>query len=122
MQATFVQTNGGQAALIQLTSEIYGGELYEYYPLGKYIVAAPGVCGGRPTFKYTRLEVSMILAQLSIGRTIDELVRDYRRPELTPEAIYEALLLASKGVVKAFSVAQLMNLPSMSITSGNKSR
>ena len=108
MQPTSVQANGVQPAPIQLTSEIYGGEIYEYYPLGQYIVAAPGVCGGRPTFKYTRLEVSMILAQLSIGRTIDELVRDYRRPELTPEAIYEALLLASKGVAKAFSVAQLM--------------
>jgi uncharacterized protein (DUF433 family) len=108
VQATFVQTNGAQSSPVQLTSEIYGGEVYEYYPLGKYIVAAPGVCGGRPTFKYTRLEVSMILAQLSIGRTVDELVLDYRRPELTHEAVYEALLLASKGIVKAFSVTQLV--------------
>ena len=107
MQATIVQMNSTQSLPTQLTSEIYGGEAYEYYPLGKYIVAAPGVCGGRPTFKYTRLEVSMILAQLSIGRTVDELIQDYRRPELTHEAVYEALLVASKGVVKAFSVTQL---------------
>jgi len=33
-----------------------GGEPYEYYPLGEYIVIAPGVCGGRPTFKGTRLD------------------------------------------------------------------
>jgi uncharacterized protein (DUF433 family) len=109
MQTTFAQANSLQPPPIQLTSEIYGGEVYEYYPLGKYIVAAPGVCGGRPTFKYTRLEVSMILAQLSIGRTVDELVGDYRRPELTREAVYEALLLASKGVAKVFSVTQLAN-------------
>jgi len=108
MQATFVQTNNIQPSPTQLTSEIYGGEAYDYYPLGKYIVAAPGICGGRPTFKYTRLEVSMILAQLSTGRTVDELVRDYRRPELTHEAVYEALLLASKGITKVFSVTQLM--------------
>ena len=38
----------------KLTTEIVGGESYEYYPLGKYIVATPGGCGGRPTFKYTR--------------------------------------------------------------------
>lgn len=34
----------------ELVSEIYGGEPYEYYPLGEHIVAAPGVCRGRPTF------------------------------------------------------------------------
>ncbi|MCE7986806.1 MAG: DUF433 domain-containing protein [Caldilinea sp. CFX5] len=29
------------------------------------MVAAPGVCGGRPTFKYTRLEATMVLAFLA---------------------------------------------------------
>jgi hypothetical protein len=38
----------------QIVRELYGGSLYEYYPIGQHIVAAPGVCGGRPTFKYTR--------------------------------------------------------------------
>jgi hypothetical protein len=38
-----------------LVCEMYGDVPYEYYPIGQYIVAAPGVCGGRPTFKYTRL-------------------------------------------------------------------
>lgn len=27
----------------RLEREMYGGEPYEYYPLGQYIVAAPGV-------------------------------------------------------------------------------
>jgi hypothetical protein len=32
----------------QLVREIIEGEPYEYYPLGQYIVVAPGVCGGAP--------------------------------------------------------------------------
>jgi hypothetical protein len=43
---------------LELVRETVGGEPYEYYPLGQYVVIAPGVCGGRPTFKYTRLDVS----------------------------------------------------------------
>ena len=41
----------------KLVREMVGGESYEYSSLGRYIVAAPGVCGGRPTFKYTRIDV-----------------------------------------------------------------
>jgi hypothetical protein len=34
---------------MELVTETVGGEAYAYYPLGEYIVRAPGVCGGRPT-------------------------------------------------------------------------
>ena len=93
------QNNGTISQNGQLVQEEYGGEIYEYYPLGQYIVAAPGVCGGRPTFKYTRLEPSMILAQLSLGRTIDEIVQAYALSKLTPEAVQEAIRLASDAFV-----------------------
>lgn len=53
-----------ETAKPQLVREEYGGEIYEYYPLGEYVVVAPGVCGGRPTFKYTRLEVSVIISMV----------------------------------------------------------
>ncbi|WP_369229461.1 DUF433 domain-containing protein [Candidatus Entotheonella palauensis] len=46
--------------------------MYEYFPIGQYIVAAPKICGGRSTFKYTRLEVATILdliAAFSVMRT-----------------------------------------------------
>ena len=49
-------SNGAKSALRErsngLVREMYGGEPYEYYPLGSYIVVAPRVCGGRPTFWY----------------------------------------------------------------------
>lgn len=78
-----------------LEVEIYGGEPYEYHPLGKYIVMAPGVCGGRPTFKYTRIDASLILALLSTGDTIESLVKGYGDSDLTAEAIQEAIGLTS---------------------------
>ena len=50
-----------------LVCEMQGDVPYEYYPIGQYIVAAPGVYGGRPTFKYTRLEVAVVLDLLAAG-------------------------------------------------------
>lgn len=90
----------------QLTRELYGSEVYEYYPLGEYIVAAPGVCGGRPTFKYTRLEVSMILAWLANGETIEAVVKDYARSKLTLEAVREAIELASQALIQSTQALQ----------------
>lgn len=86
---------------MELVRESYGGEPYEYYPLGNHVVAAPGVCGGRPTFKYTRIEVSFILARLAAGETAAELIRDYARPELTLEAIEEAVHLATDALARS---------------------
>ncbi|MFN8486712.1 MAG: DUF433 domain-containing protein [Caldilineaceae bacterium] len=98
--------NGSTPSSMQLTRELYGGEVYEYYPLGQYIVAAPGVCGGRPTFKYTRLEASMILAWLANGETIEEVVKGYARSKLTPEAVREAIQLASQALVQSTQALQ----------------
>ena len=78
----------------QLVRETSGDTLYEYYAIGEYIVAAPGVCGGRPTFKYTRLEVATILDLLAVGWTVEQLVEEYDQSQLTPETIAEAVRLA----------------------------
>ncbi len=86
---------------LNLIREMRGGELYEYYPLGKYVVAAPDVCGGRPTFKYTRLEVSVALSLIAKGGTIKEVAREYSHSHLTPEAVQEALRLAEQALVQS---------------------
>jgi len=77
-----------------LMCETVGGESYDYYPLGKYVVAAPGVCGGRPTFKYTRIEVEVVLDLLAAGEPVKQLVKNFRG-RVPKAAIEEALRLAA---------------------------
>lgn len=62
----------------ELVTEIVGNEPYQYYPMGDYVVRATGVCGGRPTFKYTRIEITGTLERLAAGESIDSLVQAYR--------------------------------------------
>jgi len=73
-------------------TEIRNGETYEYYPIGEYIVRAMGVCGGRPTFKYTRIEISGALDRLNTGENIDDMIEGYRGL-VSREAILEAIRL-----------------------------
>jgi uncharacterized protein (DUF433 family) len=77
--------------------ETVGGEPYEYYPLGKHVVCARGVCGGRPTFKYTRIDVRHAMALLASGQTVDEVAAAY---ELPLGAVKEALALAGQAFEK----------------------
>lgn len=86
---------------LQLTREIVGGEWYEYVPLGEHVVAAPGVCGGRPTFKYTRLEVSVILDLLAAGWSIEKLLRNYSESRISEAAIKEAVHLARNALLQS---------------------
>jgi uncharacterized protein (DUF433 family) len=83
----------------QLTREMVGGEWYEYVPLGEHVVAAPGVCGGRPTFKYTRLEVSVILDLLAAGYSVKDLLRKYSDSQISAAAIEEAVHLAKEALL-----------------------
>jgi len=91
------RVNGSPKRLVR---EKYGGEVYAYYPLGKYIVAAPGVCGGRPTFKYTRIQAGFVLDLLSAGWSIERISREYRASHVTAEAINEAIQLAKTALVR----------------------
>lgn len=81
-----------------LVQENYGGEVYEYYPLGQHIVSAPGVCGGRPTFKYTRLEVAFVLDLVASGWSIEKVVQHYEASRLTTETVREAIELAKEAL------------------------
>lgn len=90
----------------RLVREMYGGEPYEHYPIGKYVVSAPGVCGGRPTFKYTRLEVSTVLALIASGETIEQVVQNYSLSQLTREAVQEAIHLADRALVQSTQMLQ----------------
>lgn len=81
-------------------TELVGGEEYQYYPLGDYVVRAHGVCGGRPTFKYTRIEIAGVLERLASGESIPQLVHGYHG-RISPEAIAEAISLVTSGYMGA---------------------
>jgi uncharacterized protein (DUF433 family) len=83
----------------KLVSEVIDGELYQYYPLGEYVVRAIGVCGGRPTFKYTRIEVAGTLDRLAAGENLDEVVAGYRG-RVPREAVLEALRVVMAGFLE----------------------
>jgi uncharacterized protein (DUF433 family) len=78
----------------KLVRELVGSESYEYYPIGRHIVVAPGVCGGRPTFKYTRIDVRHALRLVAAGRAIEQVAKGY---EIPVAAVREALTLAAKA-------------------------
>jgi uncharacterized protein (DUF433 family) len=73
----------------KLVTEVVDGEPYQYYPLGEHVVRAIGVCSGRPTFKYTRIEITGTLERLAAGESLDEVVAGYRG-RVSREAILEA--------------------------------
>lgn len=85
--------------MASMVTEVYGGEPYEYYPLGHYVVRAPGVCGGRPTFKYTRIEIAGTLDRLAAGEDLDEIVAGYQG-RVPKEAILEAIQIVTEGFIK----------------------
>jgi uncharacterized protein (DUF433 family) len=85
----------------KLTRERVDDEWYEYVPLGKHVVAAPGICGGRPTFKYTRLEVSVILDLLAAGHSVTDVLRKYAQSDISAESIKEAVQLARNALLRS---------------------
>ena len=90
-----------------LVVEMYSGEPYEYYPLGEHVVRAPGVCGGQPTIKYTRIEAAMILALLKLGESPQEIVENYPYSPVSVEAVYEVIDLAYQIFVRTIGDADL---------------
>jgi uncharacterized protein (DUF433 family) len=90
----------------KLITETIGEESYQYYALGKYVVRAPQVCGGRPTFKYTRIEITDTLNRLAAGESMEQIIKGYRK-RVPRDAIIEALQVISTQFVA--------NLPQLEI-------
>jgi len=85
----------------EFTRELVDGEWYEFVPLGKHVVACPEICGGRPTFKYTRLEVSVILDLLAAGHNVKDVLRKYAHSDISAESIKEAVQLAKNALLRS---------------------
>lgn len=85
--------------MTELITETLNGEPYQYYPLSEHVVRAVGICGGRPTFKYTRIEITGTLDRLAAGESLDAIVEGYRG-RVSREAVMEAVQIVTDGFLK----------------------
>lgn len=54
-----------------------------------YIVRIPGICGGRPIIRNSRISVRQVAQLYKAGDLVDEIVQAY--PQLAPAAVYDAI-------------------------------
>ncbi|MCI0537880.1 MAG: DUF433 domain-containing protein [Verrucomicrobiales bacterium] len=66
--------------------------------LGKYIVADPKICHGKPTYKGTRIMVWQILEALGDGESVDELVKAWGG-RVSRDAVLETIRLAGDNLL-----------------------
>jgi len=63
--------------------------------LGRYIVADPEICHGKPTFLGTRVMVAQVLRQVAKGMPWDAITAEWRG-DVSKDAIAEAVELAQR--------------------------
>lgn len=66
------------------------------HQLGRYVVADPGICHGKPTFRGTRIMVADVLEQVADGLAWETIVEEWRG-RISREAIAEAVSLARQA-------------------------
>ncbi len=86
------QKNLASVSVLEWVLEEIDGEVYEYLPFGEYVVAARGVCGGRPTIKYRRLDARHVLAFFQRGDGVRQVADNYK---IAVEAVEEVIRLSS---------------------------
>lgn len=64
--------------------------------LGRYVVADPEICHGKPIFRGTRIMVTHVMEQVGEGLSWDAIVKEWRG-SISKEAIAEAVNLSSKA-------------------------
>ncbi len=64
--------------------------------MGRFIVADPDICHGKPTFNGTRIMVVQILEQVANGMAWEAIVEEWRG-DVTKEGIAEAVRLANRA-------------------------
>lgn len=72
---------------------------HEVKILGRYIVADPKICHGKPTFRGTRIFVFDVLEQVSAGLAWETIISEWH-DSISKEAIAEAVQLATQALMK----------------------
>jgi uncharacterized protein (DUF433 family) len=66
--------------------------------LGRYVVADSRICGGRSTFRGTRILVADVLGQVARGMAWETIVEEWRGA-VSMDAVAEAVHLAREALV-----------------------
>jgi len=67
--------------------------------LGRYMIADPDICHGKPTFRGTRILVADVLDQVAAGLAWETIIEEWRG-SITQEAIAEAVRLARQALLE----------------------
>jgi uncharacterized protein (DUF433 family) len=67
--------------------------------LGRYIIADPNICHGKPTFRGTRIMVWQVLEMVAEGMAWEAIVHECH-DSISKEAIGEAVKLAGEAFLK----------------------
>jgi len=67
--------------------------------LGRYMVADPDICHGKPTFRGTRILVADVLDQVAAGLAWETIIEEWRG-SISQEAIAEAVRLARQAFLE----------------------
>ncbi|HEY0512343.1 MAG TPA: DUF433 domain-containing protein [Thermoanaerobaculia bacterium] len=63
------------------------------FDYSRYIAQDPGICGGEPVVRSTRVPVRTVLASLAEGSTVDEILQDF--PSLSEESVRAIIAFAA---------------------------
>ena len=67
--------------------------------IGRYIVADPEICHGKPTFRGTRILVADVLEQVAGGLAWETIIEEWRG-SVSNEAIAEAVRLSRQAFLE----------------------
>jgi len=76
------------------------GRIKKRLEIGEYLVRDPEIYHGELTFKGTRVPVRVVLAYAAQGMSPARLRRNW--PEISEEAIFEALALAKDALIEKY--------------------
>ncbi len=78
--------------------------------LGRYIVADPKICHGKPTFRGTRIMVWQVMEMLAEGMSWETIIEQCHN-SITKDAIAEAVKLSGEAFLKHTDEFVLEPLP-----------
>ncbi len=81
-------------------SQKRNGRLKKRLEIGEHLVRDPEIYHGELTFRGTRVPVSVVLAYAAKGMSVKRLRRNW--PEVSEEAITEALSLAKEALIEKY--------------------